>query len=72
MELELIYAEMQYENARYDMEIKHLDCRKIEEELKHMKILSSLKDKKEKLLKEKFQKQHSYLPRKLITDIVYK
>ena len=51
MELELIYSQISYENARYTMELKHIDCMKIEEELKHLRILSELNKEKETLLK---------------------
>ena len=71
MELELIYSQISYENARYTMELKHIDCMKLEEELKHLRTLSELNKEKETLLKSRTAKQYTYLPKKLITEIVY-
>lgn len=71
MEQELIYAEMVYEDARHNMELRHIDCMKIEEELKHLRTLSELKEKQNSLLNARTAKQYTYLPKKLITEIVY-
>lgn len=49
MELELIYNRISCEDARFALALKRLECRKIEEEIKHIKILSQLKEDKEKL-----------------------
>ncbi len=70
MELELIYSEMAYEDARHLMELRHIDCIKVEEELKHLKKLTELKEQKENLLKSR-SKKCSYIPQKLITEIIY-
>jgi len=71
MELEHVYSQIAYEDARHTMELRHLDCSKIEEELKHLKILSSLQSEKEKLLKSQSTKSQAYLPKKIITNIEY-
>ena len=70
MELELIYSEMAYEDARHLMELRHIDFIKVEEELKHLKRLSELKEQKETLLKSR-NKKYSYIPQKLMSEIVY-
>ena len=70
MELELIYSEMAYEDARHLMELRHIDCIKIEEDLKHFKRLSELKEQKETLLKSR-NKNYSYIPQRLMSEIVY-
>ena len=70
MELELIYSEMAYEDARHLMELRHIDCIKVEEELKHLKKLSELKEQKESLLKSR-NKNYSYIPERLMSEIVY-
>ena len=70
MELELIYSEMAYEDARHLMELRHIDCIKIEEDLKHFKRLSELKEQKETLLKSR-NKNYSYIPERLMSEIVY-
>ncbi len=70
MELELLYREMDYENARQTMELRHIDCLKVEEDLKHFKRLSELKEQKESLLNRRNQKC-SYIPQKLMAEFVY-
>ena len=70
MELELIYSEIAYEDARHLMELRHIDCIKIEEDLKHFKRLSELKEQKETLLKSR-NKNYSYIPQRLMSEIVY-
>ena len=65
MELELIYSKIAYEDARYTLELKHFDCKKIEEEIKHLKILSKLKEEKEKLLKAQTEIHFAYNPKKI-------
>lgn len=70
MELELIYSEIAYEDARHLMELRHIDCIKIEEDLKHFKRLSELKEQKETLLKSR-NKNYSYIPERLMSEIVY-
>ena len=70
MELELIYSEIAYEDARHLMELRHIDCIKIEEDLKHFKRLSELKEQKESLLKSR-NKNYSYIPERLMSEIVY-
>ena len=70
MELKLIYSEMAYEDARHLMELRHIDCIKIEEDLKHLKRLSELKEQKETLLKSR-NKNYSYIPQRLMSEIVY-
>ena len=70
MELELIYSEIAYEDARHLMELRHIDCIKIEEDLKHFKRLSELKEQKETLLKSR-NKNYSYIPQRLMAEIVY-
>jgi hypothetical protein len=52
------------------MELRHIDCIKVEEELKHLKKLSELKEQKENLLKSR-SKKCSYIPQRLITEIIY-
>ena len=70
MELELIYSEMAYEDARHLMKLRHIDCIKVEEELKHLKRLSESKEQKETLLKSR-NKNYSYIPQRLMSEIVY-
>ena len=70
MELELIYSEIAYEDARHLMELRHIDCIKIEENLKDFKRLSELKEQKETLLKSR-NKNYSYIPERLMSEIVY-
>ena len=70
MELELLYREMDYENARHTMELRHIDCIKVEEDLKHFKRLSELKEQKESLLNRRNQ-NCPYIPQKLMAEFVY-
>jgi hypothetical protein len=70
MELELIYSEMAYEEARHIMQLRHIDCIKTEEDLKHFKRLSELKEQKESLLKSR-DKKCSYIPQRLMTEMAY-
>ena len=65
MELELIYAEMQYENARYDMELHRLDFCKLKEKFQHVQKLQKLGQRKKEILKEQLSKSDklfSYKP----------
>lgn len=66
MELELIYCKMAYENARYKMIQKSLDCQRIEEEINHFKILSDLQHEKEHLLKQRTERQNNYFYKPII------
>lgn len=50
MDMELINSQIAYEKARHNMEVCHIDCLKIEEELAHLKHLSALEKEKDKLL----------------------
>ena len=68
MELELIYNRISCEDARYALALKRIECRKIEEEIKHIKILSQLKEDKEKLLKAQIEKHLKYNPKGGITN----
>ena len=61
---------MAYEEARHIMQLRHIDCIKVEEELKHLKRLSELKEQKETLLKSRNNK-YSYIPQMLMSEIVY-
>ncbi len=65
MELELIYAEIQYENARYDMELHRLDFCKLKEKFQHVQKLQKLEQRKKEILKEQLSKSDklfSYKP----------
>ena len=51
MELELIYSKIAYEKARHNMEICHLDCLKIKEQIEHINHLEDLENEKDTILK---------------------
>lgn len=65
MELELIYAEMKYENSRYDMELHRLDFCKLKEKFQHTQKLQQLEQRKQDILREQLSKPNktfSYKP----------
>ena len=69
MELTLVNNEIAYEEARHIMVLRDIDVSKVEEDLKHLKRLSELKEKKEELLNNTNCTQHYYLPKKLLTSL---
>ena len=71
MELEVIYSKINYENARYNMDLTRIKCLKAEADLLHLKNLEQLNQEKEKIISAmvKLDKVYSYKPIKFTTDI---
>ena len=69
MELTLVNNEIEFEKARHIMELRHIECYKVEEDLKHLKRLSELKEKKVEILNDTNRAQHYYLPKKILTSL---
>ena len=50
MKLEIIYSKINYENARYNMDLTRIKCLKAEADLLHLKNLEQLENKKKEIL----------------------
>ena len=64
-DFDYVNAEIDYENARHNMELHHIECLKMQENLKHIKSMTELTIKKTNLRK---YCDCVYTPHKLTTD----
>ena len=67
MELEIIYSKINYENARYNMDLTRIKCLKAEADLLHLKNLEQLELEKQEILSAmtKLDKFYTYRPSKI-------
>ena len=67
MELEIIYSKINYENARYNMDLTCIKCLKAEADLLHLKNLEQLELEKQEILSAmtKSGKFYTYRPSKI-------